>query len=271
MTPPSAPAGPRGSEPEGWRYARLIPTYGTRSQQEQEKRATSSLLAVIHGVPEFGHALLRELGAPKAPMIETFAEVRLKDADGKTVIPDGAIRCQRAGKAWTCLVEVKTGSARLRDDQVASYLDVGRENGFDGVLTISPQITSEVRESPVAVDKRKLKSTALWHLSWWRILTVAVVQQRARALSAWRAENKRRVRAADDPDAVEVLEPITLHEARHSAASYLIEAGLNDLELTSMIGHSDPRTTKAIYGHLFPDSPTVVTAKLDAYLSASNG
>jgi hypothetical protein len=33
------------------------------------------------------------------------------------------------------------------------------------------------------------------------------------------------------------LASITLHEARHSAASYLIEAGLNDLELTAMIGH----------------------------------
>lgn len=183
MTPPSAPAGPRGSEPEGWRHARLIPTYGTRSQQEQEKRATSSLLAVMHGVPEFGYALLKDLGAPKAPMIETFAEVRFKDAAGKTVIPDGAIRCQRAGKAWTCLVEVKTGSARLRDEQVAAYLDVARECGFDAVLTISPQITSQPDETPVAVDGRKLKSTKLWHLSWWRILTIAVVQQRYHKVS----------------------------------------------------------------------------------------
>ena len=83
-----APAGPI---PEGWGHARLIPTFGIRSQQEQEKRATSCLLAVMHGVPEFGHALLRELDAPKAPVIETYAEVRFKDADGKTVIPDGAI------------------------------------------------------------------------------------------------------------------------------------------------------------------------------------
>src|ERR1035437_6933121 len=129
-----------GSEPAGWRHARLIPTYGTRTQQEQEKRATSCLLAVMHGVPEFGHALLTELGAPKAPSIETFAEVRFKDATGKTVIPDGAIVCRRGSKTWTCLVEVKTGSARLKDDQVASYLDVARENGFDGVLTISTKI-----------------------------------------------------------------------------------------------------------------------------------
>ena len=174
---------PVGSEPTGWRHARLIPTYGTRTQQEQEKRATSCLLAVMHGVPEFGHALLTELGAPKSPVIETFAEVRFKDSTGKTVIPDGAIICRRANKTWTCLVEVKTGSARLNDDQVACYLDVARENGFDGVLTISTQITATSAESPVSVDGRKLRTTGLWHFSWWRVLTEAVVQQRYRGIS----------------------------------------------------------------------------------------
>jgi hypothetical protein len=74
-----------------------------------------------------------------------------------------------------------------------------------------------------------------------------------------------------DPEQVRLLKPITLHEARHSAASYLIEAGLNDQELTGMIGHSDPRTTKAIYGHLFPDSREKVAAKLDAYLELASG
>lgn len=65
-----------GLGPEGSLHARLILTYGIRSQEEQEKRATSCLPAVMHGVPEFGHALLAELGAPKSPSIDTFAEVR---------------------------------------------------------------------------------------------------------------------------------------------------------------------------------------------------
>ena len=99
---------PVGAVPEGWGHARLMPTFGIRNQQEQEKRATSCLLAVMHGVPEFGYALLKELDAPKAPVIETFAEVRFKDANGKTVIPDGAIVCRR-GK--------KTGPAWLRSRQ----------------------------------------------------------------------------------------------------------------------------------------------------------
>lgn len=67
----------------------------------------------------------------------------------------------------------------------------------------------------------------------------------------------------------DALQPIAFHEARHSAASYLIAAGLNDLELTATIGHSDPKTTKTIYGHLFPDSTAKVAAKLDAYLAAN--
>lgn len=171
------------SETETWHPARLIPTAGIKGQEEQEKRATSCLLAVMHAVPEFGHALLKELGAPKSPVIETFAEVRFKDAAGKTVIPDGAIVCQRGKKRWVCLVEVKTGTAALKDDQVGSYLDIAREHGFDGVLTISNQITAGSLLSPVAVDGRKLRKTSLWHFSWWRIITEAIVQKRYRGVS----------------------------------------------------------------------------------------
>jgi hypothetical protein len=166
-----------------WHAARLIPTAGIRGQEEQEKRATSSLLAVMRAVPEFGHALLKELGAPKATVIETFAEVRFKDGAGKAVIPDGAIVCRRGAKTWTCLVEVKTAGAPLRDEQVSAYLDVAKDNGFDGVLTISNQITASSAESPVSVDGRKLKRTCLWHFSWWRVLTEAIVQHRYRGIS----------------------------------------------------------------------------------------
>jgi hypothetical protein len=168
---------------DGWHPARLIPTVGIRGQEEQERRATSCFLAVMHAVPEFGHALLNELGAPKSTVIETFAEVRFKDVNGKTVIPDGAIVCERGGKRWTCLVEVKTAKAMLKGEQVSAYLDIARDNGFDGVLTISNQITANSTDSPVAVDGRKLKRAGLWHFSWWRIITEAIVQSRYRGVS----------------------------------------------------------------------------------------
>ena len=100
-----------GSSRDAWPHARLIPSAGIRSELEQ-----LVLLAVMHGVPEFGFALLDDLGAPKSPVIETFTEVRFKDADGKSVIPDGAIVCSRGKREWVSLVEVKTGNKDLKDD-----------------------------------------------------------------------------------------------------------------------------------------------------------
>ena len=168
---------------DGWQPARLIPTVGIKGQDGQERRATSTLLAVMRAVPEFGHALLRELGAPKSVVIQAFAEVRFKTADGRTVIPDGAIVCERGKTRWRCLVEVKTARAPLKEDQISAYLDVARDNGFDAVLSISNQITASSSETPVTVDKRKLKKVALHHFSWWRIVTEAVVQSRYRGVS----------------------------------------------------------------------------------------
>jgi hypothetical protein len=167
---------------DGWAPARLLPTVGIRGQEEQERRATSALLAVLKAVPEFGHALLGDLGAPKG-RLSTFTEIQLKDVDGKVSIPDGAIVVERGKNRWGALVEVKTGDAPLRDEQVGRYLDHARTLGFNGVLTISNVITSSVTESPIAVDKRKLRSLDLWHLSWWRVLTEAVVQHRHRGIS----------------------------------------------------------------------------------------
>lgn len=165
-----------------WQPARLIPVAGIRGQEEQERRATSALLAVIGAVPEFGHALLRDLGAPKG-RISTFAEIQLKDGDGKLSIPDGAIVIERGKTEWRVLVEVKTGSAALQTEQVSRYLDLARDHGFGAVVTISNQITARPTDSAVAIDKRKLRRVGLYHLSWWRIITEAVLQHRFRGVS----------------------------------------------------------------------------------------
>src|SRR5256885_12293274 len=96
---PSPSATPADSDT--WHPARLIPTAGIRGQEEQEKRATSSLLAVMRAVPEFGHALLKELGAPKSPVIQTFPEGRFKDAAGQNGNPHRASGRRPREKTWT--------------------------------------------------------------------------------------------------------------------------------------------------------------------------
>lgn len=161
--------------------AQLIPTAGVGGAVEQERRATSSLLAVLGAVSEFGRAVTSQIGAPTGK-IETFIEVGFRLGD-KTVIPDGLIRVTRGRRVWTALVEVKTGDNQLRREQVEAYLDVAREQGFDAVLTISNQIPAVYGQHPVEVDKRKTRKVDLQHLSWTRLLTMAVVERNHKGVS----------------------------------------------------------------------------------------
>ncbi|HYH53606.1 MAG TPA: hypothetical protein VD761_05700 [Solirubrobacterales bacterium] len=179
MSPSQKPGTGRTAPP--WMPARLIPVAGIRNQGEQEIRAASSLLAVMGAVDEFGRALLKEIGAPSG-RISTFTEVPLKDAEGKAWRPDGVIAVERGKTSWKCLVEVKTGNVALGSEQISTYLDLAREHGFQAVLTISNQISSSSSDVPVSVDGRKLRSVDLRHLSWWRILTEAIIQHQHRGV-----------------------------------------------------------------------------------------
>jgi hypothetical protein len=157
---------------ETWLSARLIPISGLGGSEEKEKRATSALLAVLGAVKEFGRATLRRLGGP-AGAVSTFCEVPFDLEDGRRVRVDGLVRVRRGKKTWTLLVEVKTGSSELGQDQVEAYLEVVRENHFDGLLTISNQIVPAAGQHPVRVDGRRFGRVPLFHLSWTRILTIA--------------------------------------------------------------------------------------------------
>lgn len=166
---------------ESWHAARLIPTSGINGPDEQERRATSALLAVLGAVREFQRALLSPLGAPTGTA-ETYIEVPF-DLNGARVFPDGLIRITRGKSVWTCLVEVKTGKNVVGTEQLDHYLDVARANGFQAVLTISNEIPAQPGVHPTKVDKRKLRNVALHHLSWTHVLTEAVMQRVHRGVS----------------------------------------------------------------------------------------
>lgn len=166
---------------ESWNEARLIPTSGISGADEQERRATSALLAVMSSVREFHRALLQPLGAPAGAM-QAFIEVPFMMGD-RRCYPDGLIRVSRGQRSWTALVEVKTGPSELNTEQLESYLDVARENGFQALITISNQIPAIAGLHPTLVDKRKLKRVDLYHLSWAQILTEAVMQKEHRGVA----------------------------------------------------------------------------------------
>jgi integrase len=75
---------------------------------------------------------------------------------------------------------------------------------------------------------------------------------RARARKAWEAAG---------------LEPLTAHEARHCAASYMIACGLDWKEVSEFIGHTDVRTTVNRYGKVVADDLSEAAERLDVYFA----
>ena len=162
--------------------ARLIPITGIKGDQEQERRATSALLAVLSAVPEFARSFLKPLGAPSG-RVSTFIEPEFIVED-KKVRPDGLIVIERGGKSWSAAVEVKTAKNDLKSEQINTYLDVCRENAVDVLLTISNQVLTLSGVHPTqGIDGRKLRKVALHHFSWMRVLTEAQIQKEHRGVS----------------------------------------------------------------------------------------
>jgi hypothetical protein len=165
----------------GWQVARLIPTSGINGADEQERRATSALLAVMSAVREFGRSLTQPLGAPAGP-VHTYIEVPFV-LDTHKAVPDGLVTVTRGNRTWTALVEVKTGTNELRAEQLEMYLEVAREQGFDALITVSNEIPPGYGQHPTKVDKRKLKKVALHHIPWTKVLYEAVLQKEHRGVA----------------------------------------------------------------------------------------
>jgi hypothetical protein len=166
---------------EAWHEARLIPTSGISGADEQERRATSALIAVMGIVKEFSKTVLGPLGAP-AGTVECYIEVPFLLGE-KRCYPDGLIRVTRGSRTWTALVEVKTGKSELEPQQLENYLDIAREQGYDALITISNEIPPVAGQHPTKVDKRKLRKVELHHWSWTYLLSTAVMQKEHRGVS----------------------------------------------------------------------------------------
>jgi integrase len=65
------------------------------------------------------------------------------------------------------------------------------------------------------------------------------------------------------------LDPIGLHECRHTFASFMIAAGVNAKTLSVYMGHASVTITFDLYGHLMPGNEQEAARLLDAYLQRS--
>jgi integrase len=65
------------------------------------------------------------------------------------------------------------------------------------------------------------------------------------------------------------VDPINLHEARHTFASIAIAAGLNAKVIATYMGHSSIQVTYDLYGKLMPGNEVEAAALFEAYLARS--
>jgi integrase len=84
---------------------------------------------------------------------------------------------------------------------------------------------------------------------------------RRRAHTAWRNANELAGDVRLGP-----LQPISLHECRHTFASLMIASGVNAKALASYMGHASVTITYDRYGHLMPGNESEAAALLHAYL-----
>jgi len=80
------------------------------------------------------------------------------------------------------------------------------------------------------------------------------------AKAAWRSANE--LREKDDR-----LEPIGLHEARHTCASTFIAANANPKAIQTIMGHATIQMTFDHYGHLFPGGLAEAAAAANSFLA----
>ena len=66
------------------------------------------------------------------------------------------------------------------------------------------------------------------------------------------------------------LEPIGLHQCRHTCASVWIAAGVNAKAITTFMGHANISTTFDLYGHLMPGGEDAALVLIDAYYERVN-
>ena len=93
---------------------------------------------------------------------------------------------------------------------------------------------------------------------------------RTPAASAFSCSYDDKGRVEIEPKSRAGLEPIGLHEARHTFASVLIAAGVNAKAITTYMGHASIQTTYDLYGKLMPGSESEASALVDAYLAGAD-
>lgn len=143
----------------------LFPSFDLK---ERELRNVCVLFRIFELVPSFASDLFGEIGVRVSTKTkaEYLTEVVFEGFQGER--PDGYIRIG----SWQAIVEAKSDSKRLDTGQLAKYVEIARQKGFDAVLTISNEMVARPDHHPCYDTlKAKTRTVGLFHFSWQHIFT----------------------------------------------------------------------------------------------------
>ena len=144
--------------------ARLLPN----GNAHNEITTTSIFLASLRAVKEYREELFSEIGIKKLNGRNAKLHVYTELENSKTGDRPDGLMVITSGKhnpiiEWACFVEAKVADNVIDEAQIEKYVEFAREVGINDTITISNQLVSSPKESPVSTRKRSFN---LYHWSW---------------------------------------------------------------------------------------------------------
>ena len=82
-------------------------------------------------------------GASEAGRLLTDEAEKSFKVDEKKSISDGFVRVRREKRSWTAMDEKKKEKKEIAAEQLETYLDIGKEKGFEAKMTESSAMTAD--------------------------------------------------------------------------------------------------------------------------------
>jgi integrase len=180
-------------------------------------------------------------------------------------LPEG----DQAFWATAFLAGLRSGELQaLRWEDVNGTIEVSRSWDKEAG-EVAPKSAAGVRKVPLSptlvgyLDAHRRLTGRDTGLVFGKTETVppSMSTMRKRAATAFKRMNERRVERDLEP-----AERWTLHEARHTYASLMIEAGVNAKAISTYMGHSSISITFDVYGKLFQGRVQEDAERLDALI-----